>query len=170
MKKLVILGSACGVGKSTIIDELNKENILDNYICIDCDEVLNWLEYKGTDKEDKFYEDVIAEAVRMANDKNLFFVSCMNPYDFYGKLNIPQEITATFLIGMTCSDEEITRRLKSRPQDRMCGSNEFIAGQIEYNNWFKKNSGKFQLYIDNTDMTVGETVKKISKFIKSIEI
>ncbi len=82
---------------------------------------------------------------------------------------IPRQLAAGYLIGMTCSDEEITRRLKARPEERMCGSDEFIAGQIRYNNWFKKNAGKFQFYIDNTDKTVKETVAEIAAFVKSIE-
>lgn len=39
MKKLVVLSSACGVGKSTIKDELNKRNLLKDWACIDTDEV-----------------------------------------------------------------------------------------------------------------------------------
>lgn len=70
---------------------------------------------------------------------------------------------------MTCSDEEITKRLKARPEERMCGSDEFIAGQIQYNNWFKNNAGKFQFYIDNTEKTVAETAAEIAGFIKGIE-
>lgn len=170
MKRLVVLSAACGVGKSTIKDSLNESNILDNYVCIDTDEVgINWWDYAGTVNEARFCDDCLSEAVRMSNDKNLLFVTCMNPYDFYGVVNIPQSITSTFFIGMTCSDEEITRRLKARPEERMCGSDEFIAGQIQYNNWFKKNVGKFQFYIDNTDKTVNETAAEIATFVKSIE-
>lgn len=51
----------------------------------------------------------------------------------------------------------------------MCGSNEFIVGQIQYNDWYKKNTGKFQFYIDNTDKTVDETVEEIVTFVKGIE-
>ncbi len=170
MKKLVVLSSACGVGKSTIKDELNKKNLLKDWACIDTDEVgINWWDYAGTENEAKFSVDCIAEAVRMAEGKNLFFVTCMNPYDFWGKVNIPQEITSTFFIGMTCSDEEITRRLKARPEERMCGSDEFITEQIQYNNWYKKNAGKFQFYIDNTDLTIDKTVEKIAGFVKNIK-
>lgn len=170
MKKLVVLSAACGVGKSTIKDTLNETNVLDNWACIDTDEVgINWWDYAGTKNEAKFNEDCLAEAVRMSDNKNLLFVTCMNPYDFYGTVNIPQNITSTFFIGMTCSDKEITRRLKARPEERMCGSDEFIAGQIQYNNWYKKNAGKFQLYIDNTDKTVEETVKEIAAFLKGID-
>ena len=169
MKKLIVLCAACGVGKSTINDALNKSNMLENYVCIDSDEVgINWWDYAGTENEAKFSDDCLAEAVKMSGDKNLFFATCMNPYDFYGVVNIPQDITSAFFIGMTCSDEEITKRLKARPEERMCGSDEFIAGQIQYNNWFKKNAGKFQFYIDNTGKTIDETVEEIVAFVKSI--
>lgn len=170
MKKLVVLCSACGIGKSTIKDEFAQKNLIENYICIDTDEVgINWWDYAGTENESKFNDDCLAEAVKMAGNKNLLFVTCMNPYDFYGKVNIPKEIAATFFIGMTCSAEEVRKRLKARPAERMCGSDEFIAGQIEYNAWFQKNAGKFQLYIDNTDRTVEETVMQIVDFLKGIE-
>lgn len=43
MKKLIVLSSACGVGKSTIKEKLNKKKLLENYSCIDTDEVgINW--------------------------------------------------------------------------------------------------------------------------------
>lgn len=45
MKKLIVLSSACGVGKSTIKEELNKKKILENYACIDTDEVGIKMEY-----------------------------------------------------------------------------------------------------------------------------
>jgi deoxyadenosine/deoxycytidine kinase len=169
MKKLIVLSSACGVGKSTIKEKLNKKKLLENYACIDTDEVgINWWDYAGTENEAKFSDDCIAEAVRMSGEKNLLFVTCMNPYDFYGKVHIPSEIASTFFIGMTCSDDEITRRLKARPAERMCGSDEFITRQIQYNNWFKENAGKFQFYIDNTDLTIDETVEEIARFARRI--
>ena len=170
MKKLVVLCSACGVGKSTIKDALNEYITLTNWACIDTDEVgVNWWDYAGTENESKYSDVCLAEAVRMSDDKNLLFVTCMNPIDFYGKVNIPQSITSTFFIGMTCSDEEIIKRLKARPAERMCGSDEFIADQIEYNSWFVENSGKFQFYIDNTNQTVDKTAELIALFLKSIE-
>ena len=169
MKTLVILSAACGVGKSTIKEELSKSNMLKEYDCIDTDEVgINWWDYAGTKNESKYSEDCLAEAVRISKGKNLLFVTCMNPNDFYGKVSIPEEITASYYIGMVCSEGEIVARLKARPKERMCGSDDFIAKQIEYNNWFKKNAGKFQFYIDNTNKTVHETAKEIALFIKRL--
>ena len=170
MKKLIVLSAACGVGKSTIKDALNENNMLENFVCIDTDEVgINWWDYAGTENESDFSSDCLAEAVRLSNDKNLLFVTCMNPYDFYGKIKIPQAITSTFFIGMTCSEEEITKRLKARPEERMCGSDEFIDGQIQYNRWFTNNAGKFQFYIDNSNKSVKKTAEEIATFVKSIE-
>lgn len=61
MKKLVVLSSACGVGKSTIKEELNKKKLLENYACIDTDEVgINWWDYAGTENEAKFSDEFIA--------------------------------------------------------------------------------------------------------------
>ena len=169
MKKLIVLCAACCVGKSTICEALNERNLLEKYACIDSDGVgINWWDYAGTENEAKFSDDCLAEAVRISGDKNLLFVTCMNPYDYYGVVHIPEDITSTFFIGMTCSDEEVTKRLKARPEERMCGSDEFIAGQIQYNNWFKKNAGKFQFYIDNTGKTIEETVEEIAAFVRSI--
>ncbi len=97
MKKLIVLSAACGVGKSTIKEALNESNILDNYSCIDTDEVgINWWDYAGTEHGAKFSDDCLAEAVRMSNNKNLLFATCMNPYDFYGAVIIPRNITSTF--------------------------------------------------------------------------
>lgn len=169
MKNLVLLSAACGVGKSTVRDELDSKAMLDGYACIDTDEVgINWWDYAGSENESKFSEDCLAAAVRMAGDKNLFFVGCLNPLDLFRSVSIPDSITSTYFIGMTCSDGEITRRLRARPAERMCGSDEFIASQIDYNNWFRRNAGKFQLYIDNTNQTAEETAREIADFVRKL--
>lgn len=164
--QLVVLSAACGVGKTTIKEELHAKKMLKNFACMDTDQVgINWWDYAGTEQEDKFSEDCLIEAVKQAAGKNLLFSSCMNPFDFYGKVHIPLEITSTFFIAMTCSDEEIRKRLKARPMECRCGDEEFIKAQMDYNNWFRKNKGKFPFYIDNTAMTIGRTAEKIADFV-----
>ena len=69
---------------------------------------------------------------------------------------------------MVCSDEEIRKRLKARPAERNCGSDEFIQSQIEYAAWFKKNRGKFQKFIDNTGQTPEETAGNIAEYVKEV--
>lgn len=167
--KLVILTAACGVGKSTIKDELGSKQMLDGFACIDTDEVgINWWDY-GMEKKKEFNDDCLTEAVRRANGKNLLFSTCLNPIDFYQSVSLPAEITSTFFIAMICSDEEVTKRLKARPPERMCGDDKFIKEQIDYLNWYRRNKGKFQLFFDNTDMTIADTADKIAGFIRCIK-
>ena len=66
------------------------------------------------------------------------------------------------------SDEEIRKRLKARPAERNCGSDEFIQSQIDYSAWFKKNRGKFQKFIDNTGQTPEETAEIIAEYVKNL--
>ena len=169
MKKLVILSAPCGVGKSTIIDALNEENVLKDYMCLDSDELgLNWWDYAGTEQEEHFSEDCLKEAVKKSGNKNILLGSCLNPYDYYSKVVIPEEVEATYFVGMVCSDEEIRYRLKARPEERMCGSDEFIDGQIQYSAWYKTNRGKFQLFLDNSDMEISRTAELIAEFVKKL--
>lgn len=165
--RLVVLTAACGVGKTTVKDILNKRGLPGNFICIDTDEVgINWHDYAGTDREDSYSEDCLAAAVRLSGGRDILFASCLNPVTYYGNFHIPEEIDETQFIAMTCSDSEVERRLKARPAERMCGDSEFIMSQISYNNWFRNNRGKFQLFLDNTDMTAGETAEIVSGFLK----
>ena len=165
--KLFIITGACGSGKSTMKDVL--ESILDNtkYACIDCDEVgLNWWDYAGTDHESKYKDDTLAKAVEMAGGKDMVFVSCINPVDYISRQEIPECIESTYFIVLNPEDEEIIKRLKARPAERGFTSDEKIEPHVGFNRWFRKNKGKFNLYIDNTDQSVDETAKLIEDFIR----
>ena len=169
MKKVVVLCAACGIGKSTMKDFIEKNNLLPEWICLDTDDVgLNWWDYAGTDHENKYQSDSFAKAVELSGDKDLFFVTCMNPLNYYRDVEAVSAVTSTYFIGLVCSDEQVTARLKARPAERQCGSDEFIKTQIDYNNWFKRNAGKFQLFIDNTNQTYEETAKLICDFVKKV--
>ena len=170
MKTLVILCAPSGVGKSTIRELLAARNQLPDFACIDTDAVgLNWHVYKGTERENQYQTDCLKRADEISGDKNIFFVSAgMNPPNFYNYVDLPENIGRTFFIGMTCSDEEITKRLKARPAERRTDSDDFIKSQHEYSAWFKRSRGKFQLFVDNTNQTVEETVQIIENFVKRL--
>ena len=120
MKTLIILCAPCGVGKSTMKDVLVERKQLPDFVCLDTDEIgIGWHNYSGTEKENQYYTDCLARTVEISGDKNIFFVSAgMNPQNFYNLVELPKAIDRTFFIGMTCSDEEITKRLKARPSER----------------------------------------------------
>ena len=165
--KVFIITGACGSGKSTMKDAL--ESVLDNaeYACIDCDEVgLNWWDYAGTDHESKYKDDTLAKAVEMAGGKDMVFVSCIYPVDYISRQEIPECIESTYFIVLNPEDEEIIKRLKARPAERGFTSDEKIEPHVGFNRWFRKNKGKFNLYIDNTAQSVDETAKLIEDFIR----
>ena len=170
MKHLIILCVPCGTGKSTVNKIFKSRGLLPDYATLDSDDIdISWLDYKDTEREDQYYTDNLKRALEIAGDKNLLLVSAgMNPINFYEKVELSSEITDTHFIAMVCSDEEIRKRLKARPAERNCGSDEFIQSQIEYAAWFKKNRGKFQKFIDNTDQRPEETAEIIAEYVKNL--
>ena len=81
---------------------------------------------------------------------------------------IPEDIESTYFIVLCPTDEKIEQRLRARPKERGFDSDEAIRPQIEYNQWFRKNKGKVPLFIDNSDMSVGETAESIISFITGL--
>ena len=171
MKHLIILCAPCGTGKSTVNEIFKAQGLLPDYATLDSDDIdIFWFDYKDTEREDQYYTDNIKRAVELAGEKNLLLVSAgMNPINFYEKVTLPDGITDTHFIAMICSDEEIRKRLKARPAERNCGSDEFIQSQIDYSAWFKRNRGKFQKFIDNTEQTPEETAGIIADYIKRLD-
>ena len=170
MKHLIILCAPCGTGKSTLNEIFTTQRLLPDYATLDSDDInISWFDYKGTEREDQYYTDNLKRAVELSCEKNLLLVSAgMNPINFFEKVDLPDGITDTHFIAMICSDEEIRKRLKARPAERNCGSDEFIQSQIEYSAWFKKNHGKFQKFIDNTGQTPEETAGIIAEYVRHI--
>ena len=164
--KLYIITGACGSGKSTIKDALEAKLDSGKYACIDSDEVgLNWWDYAGTDHESRYKDDTLAEAVKMAEGKDLIFVSCINPQDYISSQNIPECVESTFFTVLCPTDEEIIKRLRERPAERGFTTDEKIMPHVEFNKWFRRNKGKFPLFVDNTEQTVEETANLIAQHI-----
>ncbi|MCR5086770.1 MAG: AAA family ATPase [Lachnospiraceae bacterium] len=167
--RLFMISGCCGSGKSTMKDALSEIMDSERYACIDCDETgFNWWDYAGTDHESKYHDDCIAEAVRRAAGRDLIFVSCTNPLDFIEKHVLPDEVDSTIYIILNPTDEAIWERLRARPAERGFTSDEKILPHIGYNQWFRRNRGKFPLVIDNTNQSVAETAALIKAFITAI--
>lgn len=165
---LVILCAACGVGKTSVRDALLRLGLTD-FACEDTDQLgLSWRDYEGTERAPYFHDDCLAKAARRAGERDLLFTSCMNPIDFYQRVKLPDQVTAAYYIGMACSPQEIRRRLLLRPAEWGCGSEAFIASQIEYNGWFRENAGKFPLFIDNTAEDVETTAARVAAFLRRV--
>ena len=167
--KLFIITGTCGAGKSTMKDELAARLDPGRYACVDSDETgLNWWDYAGTEREGQYGADTLTEAFRIADGRNLVFVTCMAPHDYITKAAVPEELTATFSIALWARNQIIDQRLRARPKERGFTTDEAIRPHIEYNQWIGKNRGKYQLFIDTENQTPDETAEMITAFITGL--
>lgn len=167
LRKLIFISAVSGVGKSTACEYIKKSNLLNGYAIFDIDDLENINEY-NENTYNLFYENAIKKAIILSKDKNIIIGSCINPTDIE-KINMPNEIDSYINILITCSNEELKKRLKARDESRQCGSDEYIENQINYQNYLLKNIGLYQLHIDNTNDIVENIARKIIDFIKQGE-
>ena len=167
--KLFIVTGTCGSGKSTKKEELAARLDPARYACVDSDETgLNWWDYAGTDREGQYGADSLTRAFRIADGRNLVFVTCMAPHDYITKTAVPEELTATFYIALWAADPIIDQCLRARPKERGFTTDEAVRPHIEYNQWIGRNRGKYQLFIDTEHQTPDETAETIAAFVAGL--
>ena len=150
-------------------DELSSRLDTERYACVDSDETgLNWWDYAGTEREDRYGADSLREAFRIVHGRNLIFVTCMAPHDYITKAAVPEALTATYYIALWAKDQIIDRRLRARPKERGFTTDEAIRPHIEYNQWISRNRGKYQLFIDTENQAPDETAKTIAAFVTGL--
>ncbi len=123
------------------------------------------MDYAGTEREGQYGADTLKEAFRIANGRDLIFVTCMAPHDYITKAAVPEELAATFYIALWAKDQIIDQRLRARPRERGFTTDEAIRPHIEYNQWISRNRGKYQLFIDTEHQTQDETAETFAAFI-----
>ncbi|MBR3162317.1 MAG: AAA family ATPase [Bacilli bacterium] len=163
MKKIIFISAVSGVGKSTICEYINNNNILDNYIAFDIDDLENINEY-NKDTYNDFYKNAVNKAIEKAKEKNIIIGACINPTDI-NNLDIPKEIDINMIL-ITCSNKKLERRLKERDKNRNCSSDEFIKGQIDYQDYLSNHLDMYQLHINNSNSNIEDISYQIVDFIK----
>ena len=163
MKKLIFISAVSGVGKSTTCNYIKNNRLLENYIVFDIDELENINEY-DKDTYNLFYNNAIKKALEKSNDKNIIIGSCINPTDI-DNINTQEEVDINMIL-ITCSNQELGKRLKARDEKRNCSSDEFIKGQIDYQNYMLNHLYMYQLHVDNSKSSIEDVSKQIIDFIK----
>lgn len=165
MKKIIFISAVCGVGKSTTCEYIRDNNLLESYAIFDVDDLVNVHEYN---QPSLLYEDAIKSAVLKSDNKNIILCSCVNPVEIK-QISMPSDIESIIMILLYCSNKELEQRLKARDASRNCSSDEFIKGQIEYQNYMLNHSDLFKLSIDNTNIDVKDVSTKIVNYINENE-
>ena len=163
MKTIVFVSGVSGVGKTSICNYIKNNILLKEYTVFDIDDLENVNNYNDNTYA-LFYENAIKKAVQKSGDKNIIIGSCINPHDI-NNINLLNNLEVKMIL-ITCSNEELTRRLKSRDIERNCSSDEFINSQIEYQNYLIEYKNDYQLHIDNTNKTIDSIGSEIEKFLK----
>ena len=164
--KLFVITGTCGAGKSTMINALKERLDSSRYLVIDNDAVgLNWWDYAGTDHEEEYADDCLKEAVRLAGDRDIVFGTCMNPQDYFAKNTVSECVEATFFAALSPGAEAIEDRLRNRPSERGFTTDDARRPHIMYEEWFRKNKSKFQLFLDTSSLTEEQTADTIEEYI-----
>ena len=162
--KIIFISAVSGVGKTTTCEYIDKNNLLDDYIIFDIDDLENINDYSETDYN-LFYENSINKSIQKSKGKNIILGSCINPTDFEN-INFPEEVDLCINILITCSNEELEKRLKIRDKNRNCSSDAYINDQIKYQDYLLKDLDLYQLHIDNTNISVSDVANQIVEYIK----
>lgn len=161
--RIIFISAVSGIGKTTTCEFIKNSNLLDGYNVFDIDDLENVHDYDN-DTYNLFYENAIKKAVLLSNDKNIIIGSCINPNDIE-KINIPEEVKTVEMILITCSEDVLYRRLKARDVNRNCGSDEFIKGQVNYQNYLLNHLTLYNLHLDNSDKSVEVIANEIIKYL-----
>ncbi len=169
MKRFIALCAASGVGKSTTVERLNETPLSDNFLFCDNDNLgLNWHDFK--DLEDgghRYHEIGFDRAVEMSGDKDIVMATSFNP-DSLDKLTMNKAITQILFLNLVCSDEVLAKRLKGRPVERGTHTDEFIATQVDFMNYFRRSTHLLDKVIDTSDQTAEETACAVAEYLESI--
>lgn len=71
-------------------------------------------------------------------------------------------------LALTCEDEVLAERLRSRPKWRKCSDPAYIDEHVRFNRWFKENGSKTEPVInllDTTAVPIQETVDQVTSWI-----
>ena len=163
--RLIFISAVSGVGKTTTCDYIKNNHLLEDYDVFDIDDLENVNNYDN-DTYNIFYENAIKKAVDKASNKNIIIGSCINPTDIE-KINVLKSIESVEMILITCSNSELEKRLRSRDKNRNCSSDDFIKGQIDYQNYMLKHLELYKLHLDNTNKSVKSISNEIMDYLQN---
>jgi broad-specificity NMP kinase len=163
---LFIITGASGVGKTSIC--LKLTNIMSEAIVLEGD-ILWRSEFNNPDNNYREYRDMWLRVCKNISQSGRPVVLCGSAIpEQFENCTERRYFSKLHYLALVCDDDILSSRLKARPNWRESGSEEFIKGHIQFNNWFKQNGYKTIPRIDTLDTTydsVEATAEKIKTWI-----
>ena len=163
---IICLTGACGAGKTTVGLELAAN--YNGVITLEGDIV--WIpEIDNTPETDyrKFRERILRMAKNIAQSgKPVLITGCTTPGQFE-ECEERKFVGNIYYIAIVCDKDVLAKRLFNRDH---C-SEDFIQGQIQFNQWFIDNYNQYEpniILIDNNQDTPDDVAKKVQKAIDRI--
>jgi DNA-directed RNA polymerase subunit RPC12/RpoP len=168
MLPVLMIGGASGVGKTTVYNHL--VGTLSDVVLLEAD-ILWRPEF---DQPENNYRSFFETWLRISKNVS----QSGRPVALFGAGGaVPENVelcverryfSAVHYLALTCDDEVVVERLKSRPAWRKCGDPEFIDARVKFNHWFKEKAITLEPpveLLDTTGMSVEEAGAGVARWI-----
>lgn len=163
---LLVVTGASGTGKSTVL--LKLAGIAHDFVCLDSD-ILWRDEFNKPDDDYMDYRNVWLRMVKniAQSGRPVVLFGSSTPGQFE-RCHERRYIGDIKYLALTCSDLELERRLKARPNWRNSGSDETIVRMKQFNKWLGENAADCGMHvIDTTPLTVEESANATLQWMRS---
>jgi len=156
---LLIVSGASASGKSTICNYLTGK--IEVGILLDTDVLWS----PSFDLPDENYHTYFETWLRLGKNINqagrpvVLFSAGMGVPGNIEPLVERRYFSRSHYLALACADDELERRLRSRPGWRQSGSDAFIQSQLDFNRWFKEQGVNGQLPVELLDTSDGNTLQ-----------
>ena len=165
---LFILTGASGVGKSTVCLELAAK--MKDVVVMESD-ILPHAEFDEAATNYREYRETWLRVCKYISQAGKPVVLCGvgEPTQFEQCIE-RRYFSELHYLALICDAQTLVSRLRDRPPSRGSSDDECIKEQVVFNRWLlnnAQNSEPRMTLLDTSELTVGETVKKVERWVRS---
>src|SRR5436309_6077436 len=165
---LFIVTGAGGVGKSTVCLRLTAK--MKEVVVLDSD-ILWRAEFDQPETNFREYREIWLRVCKNISQAGTPVVLCGvgEPTQFEQCIE-RRYFSELHYLALICDAQTLVSRLRDRPPSRGSSDDECIKEQVVFNRWLLNNAQNTEprmTLLDTSELTVGETVKKVERWVRS---